>query len=41
MKKEAFELLQEVMKEAGEPAKEVPFKDIVDNEFAKNTIGGK
>ena len=40
MKKEAFELLQEVMKEAGELTKEVPFEEIVDNEFAKKAIEG-
>uniref|UniRef100_UPI003593D351 ABC transporter substrate-binding protein n=1 Tax=Herbivorax sp. ANBcel31 TaxID=3069754 RepID=UPI003593D351 len=38
MKKEAFDLLQEVMKEAGELTKEVPFEDIVDTEFAQNAI---
>lgn len=38
MKKEVFDLLQEVMKEAGELTKEVPFEEIVDNEFAQNAI---
>ena len=41
MKKEAFELLQEVMKEAGELTKEVPFEEIVDNEFAKKAVEDK
>lgn len=41
MKKEAFELLQEVMKEAGELTKEVPYENIVNTEFAKKAMEGK
>ena len=41
MKKEAFELLQEVMKEAGELTKEVPYESIVNTEFAKKAVEDK
>jgi len=38
MKKESLELLQEVMKEAGELEKEAPFEALVDNSFAQKAI---
>jgi len=38
MKKESLELLQEVMKEAGELEKEAPYEALVDNSFAQKAI---
>lgn len=38
MKEEAFNRLQEVMKEAGELAEFAPFDKIVDNSFAEKAI---
>jgi len=38
MKKESLDLLQEVMKTAGELEKEAPYEDLVDNSFAEKAI---
>ncbi|MBE6904010.1 MAG: ABC transporter substrate-binding protein [Ruminococcaceae bacterium] len=41
MKKEAFDLLQTVMEQAGELSKRAPFENIVDNSFAQKAVDNK
>ena len=38
MKKESLDLLQEVMKTAGELEKEAPYEALVDNSFAEKAV---